>query len=466
MRPIRFFFLFILVALIAGCRSAEVEGVYGGIVTNAGMLSGTHGGREMVLFLRSDGTFTDNMRERDWKSNVKGKYVVTGSTLKLVYHEQKKVDEFRINSKGHLLRTGTVLLKMDKSDSVPAGIYSFKDAQPTGGPATGQPYLGGNRRSTYYFDGSGQFRDSGTDSRNAAGTYQLQNGELTLHFTSGGSEKHSFFARREAGTNKLAAVINGRFYFTGDLPGNGQRDSSSTDEETKGTPSRDGENFPVPADESSNSQRILPLIQDVVDSLRARHGGSAIDNIKTIYTKASSEGFEILSYIDFGRSRVRFELYQDDNMVAVEQLEGNKGWRWMQGKITSLEPVRIDEIIFSQHMGITGFRKDLSPDLLDGILEQATHGFNLSFQVDGRQFIYVLDSNLNLLGDAYRIGDIEQASQYSNFKLVDGVFVPFTIEIFRDGQKSTLKVDKYVVNQPLKTKWLKPPVEKADDKKQ
>jgi hypothetical protein len=68
----------------------------------------------------------------------------------------------------------------------------------------------------------------------------------------------------------------------------------------------------------------------------------------------------------------------------------------------------------------------------------------------------VIDSNLNLLGNAYKIGEIEQAGQFRNFKNVNGVRLPFTEETYRAGQSNLIRYTRYQVNAPMKTNWRKP----------
>jgi hypothetical protein len=434
-----------LITLVVGmamffssCGRSDVAGVYGGFTTTVNLVDSSIDRSEMVLLLRKDGTFTDDLTAPDWETTVKGKYTVNASTLKLVYLPGNNILNYTINENGSISKDGSTLLRMNEANSIPAGNYQFRPG------------------NVYYLDGEGRFSSAQkgasfltginiTDNKFktpvASGNYTARKGQVDFSFENGRKETHYFYTRREPGTGRLAAVIDGRFYITPSA-GTIAFEEDEDDNESESAP--------------TETETRLPSAAEIIDTLRSKYGGQAIDQVRTIQAEAMADSFQIRSYIDLPRQRMRFEILRKDSLLVVEQLQGKEGWRWAGGKLTSLEADRIAEIRLSPYTGIPGLGKSFNEPLLSGNIERATHGYNLGFDAGGYHFIYVIDTSFSLLGYAYKIGGIEQAGQFRNFKTVSGITLPFVEETYRDGQTNTIKYTRYLVNAPLKTNWRKP----------
>ncbi|MGV3545508.1 MAG: hypothetical protein ACO1N4_00495 [Pedobacter sp.] len=88
-----------------------------------------------------------------------------------------------------------------------------------------------------------------------------------------------------------------------------------------------------------------------------------------------------------------------------------------------------------------------------GKVEATKNGYAVSFEVDGNQFVYLLDSNYQLLGSAFEIGKTKQSSTYSNFKTVGGIKMPFTTVTSDGKNKLTMRYESIKMNEALQTDW-------------
>ncbi|RYG04291.1 MAG: hypothetical protein EOO02_06460 [Chitinophagaceae bacterium] len=413
------------------------------MTSSQNVISGNADRTDVVIYLRKDGTFTDRLRDTDWKNTVRGKYTVSGSTIKLVYNEKNRIEEYTLNAKGNLTQDSIEFVKFASGNLVPEGTYRFRISGSSRG--SGQHYVGSSSGNTYYFDGKNKFTlvdKSGTANKarstgGGSGKYTLEDGMLTLSFLNGQTRTHSFFAKKDPSTNKIVAAIDGRLFFSDSLV-------ASTADTTNA------------AFTDSMQNTIIPTASRIYESLRTTYGGGTIDSIQTIYSEATSIGLQIRSFTDLLQNRSRHEIYQDKKLIAVEQLNGESGWQWMKGKVSVLEPERVEELIYTRYIGIPGLQNSRKEHFLSGSVEAASHGFNITFKVNDQQIIYIVDKKLQLLGDAYRIGQTEQANEYRNFKKTSGITFPFIEENYREDQKNVVTYSKIVINEPLKTDWEKP----------
>jgi len=433
-----------LISFSISCKSSDdFAGVYAGVRLSINPLGGGMNRTDEVFLFRKDKTFTDQLNKEDWKTAVRGTYEVKGNELHLSYTNGDK-DHFTITKGGNLDAGTFVLFKMELANSVPKGSYRFKFVNGSGGMATGTTYVGTSTNETLNFDGVGNFNTNrqsttmiagehmggGTNTASdGKGTYQLKDGSLTLNYDNGKTTTHSFFASAGDEKNKAMAVIDGSFYFTEEF------------DDKKGTSG------------NKEKQSKLPSAAEIFKALRKIHGGTSVDELKTYMVDAEFSGIQLVSYNDVVGKRFRNEFFQKGKLIAVEQIGPDGGWLWEKGKKSRSDRKRLEEARYDNYIGIMGLRQQNSATFAKGTVAATKQGYSVSFQVDGKQFVYLLDRNYQLLGDTYQIGDKKETRIYSNFKTVDGIRMPFTTVTSNGKLKLKMNYSSVKINDPLQTNW-------------
>ncbi|RYG17631.1 MAG: hypothetical protein EOO07_10665 [Chitinophagaceae bacterium] len=431
--------LFLLTITVStSCQSSDnFAGVYAGVRLSINPLGGGMNRTDEVFLFRKDKTFTDQLNKKDWKTAVRGKYEIKGSEILLLYSNGDK-DQYTITKGGNLDAGTFVLFKMDLDNSVPKGSYKFKFINGSGGMATGTAYVGTSTRKELNFDGNGNFtteRQSTTviagdnigggsnAESDGKGKYTLKDGALTLNYDNGTKTTHSFFASAGDEKNKAMAVIDGSFYFT--------------DNNTDG--------------KEANSK--LPSAAEILNKVRARYGGEALDELKTYTIEAEFNGIKLISYNDLTENRFRNEMFNEDKLIAVEQNTANGGWLWNNGKKIMSNNDRLQEIKYNDHIGITGLSQKNNAAFAKGKVQSTKDGYAVAFEVDGHKFVYLLDRDYSILGDSYQIGKLKQMNSYSNNKQVGRITMPFSTVASSGDNKVELNYKKVEINKPLNTNW-------------
>lgn len=436
--------LLLATTLSTSCKSSDdFTGVYAGVRLSINPLGGGMNRTDEVFLFRKDKTFTDQLNKKDWKTAVRGKYEIKGSELYLTYTNGDK-DNFTITKGGNLDAGTFVLFKMELDNSVPKGSYRFKFINGSGGIATGTTYVGTSTNQTLNFDGAGNFdtdRQSttviagdniggGTNTNSdGKGKYTLKDGTLTLNYDNGSTTTHSFFASAGDEKNKAMAVIDGSFYFTEDESKNNERNKQK----------------------ESNAK--LPSAAEIFKEARKVHGGDAIDRLQNYTVEADLSGAKVIAYNDLTGKRFRNEIYNKNKLIVVEQVGPNSGWLWNNGKKTLSDQARLYEVKYVGYTGVLGLHKNHQVAFSKGKVAATKDGYSLSFDVDGNQFVYLLDRNYQLLGSGFQIGKRKLNATYSNFKTVSGIKMPFTT-VTRDAKiKLTMNYKSIKMNEPLNTDW-------------
>lgn len=442
MKQFRYFtlqlFLLLSITISTSCQSSDnFAGVYAGVKLSLNPLGGGMNRSDEVFLFRKDKTFTDQLNKKDWKTAVRGKYEIKGSEIQLTYANGDK-DQFNITKGGNLDAGTYVLFKMDLDNSVPKGSYKFKFINGSGGMATGTTYVGTSTQKELNFDGSGNFttdRQSttviagdniggGTNAKSdGKGKYTVKDGTLTLIYDNGNSTTHSFFASAGDGKNKAMAVIDGSFYFT---------DSNTDKKET--------------------NAKLLSA-SEVLQKVREVYGGTALDELKTYTIEAEFNGIKLVSYNDLVGNRFRNEMFDKGKLIAVEQITADGGWLWNNGKKTISNNERLQEVKYNDHIGITGLQQKNNGAFSKATVQTNKDGYAVAFQVDGHNFVYLLDRNYNILGDSYQIGKKKQINTYSNNQTINGIKMPFTTVTSNGDSKVEINYKSIEINKPLNTNW-------------
>ncbi|UOE51550.1 hypothetical protein MTO98_10715 [Mucilaginibacter sp. SMC90] len=448
------FLIMILTGVDAGAQAKNVSGVYAGIELTLPVTMGAGMGRnDVVYMLRPDGTFNDLLKKPDWKTRVAGHYQVQGNTLKMQYLKGSK-QEYKFEADGDIDAGSFNILKLNTADRVPAGYYEFTHASSAGGMNTGQVFVGTAGEKGLYFDGKGNFSQNsssatmvsgegigggGSHKDSGEGTYTIKDGTLTLTYSTGKSETHSFFCR--PGEKPIMAAIDGNIYFMKD------KAPKSASSVAKTAPGARG-NTAVATTESSatgasNNNDGASLLRKAAEV----HGGAKLDAIKTMQVSATMMGIDITLKIDLTARRVRSELRKGGKLLQVEQMEGDNGWQWRNGSKQPLSAARLAQLKQGFRSGPLLFRKENLDKLQNVKAQQGKNNMVIvSYNFDGVTSFAALNGNSQLVGEGTKTGSVIQASAFTGFKTVDGIVLP-AAELQSEGtQKSSITYNDYKIN--------------------
>jgi hypothetical protein len=417
-------FVFILLNQQVQAQSS-FSGVYAGIETMLGGTIGSMSRIDHVILFRPDGTFNSDIHKADWKTTTTGHYTVTGKKVVLNFTKGGK-DVYDLD--GETLSGGTYfLVKLQENNSIPAGRYHFISAVSSGVASPGTAYAGATSSADLWFDGKGNFSRNAssssqfggsavaggsTHSSSGDGNYAIKDGLLTLTYTDGRIETHSFFSSGPSEKTTMAAV-DGKIFFTDD---------------------------PAEKKSVSDDRSILYKANEI-------QGGARLDHLSSVKATATVNGLRLVSTVDLTGGKFRLEVWKGDVLAVAEVFDGSSGWQEQNGNKTPLSGERIKEIRTAFNSGVLGLRRQVI-DRMQAVKVQSTanNTMTVTCTIDGVIRVFVLDAKNQLIGDGSKTAASTNISEYSDLRPVNGVLLPFA-EISQNGAtRLNIRYTQYELN--------------------
>lgn len=437
-------------------QTRTLNGVYAGIrVTPAVVMGGGMNREDIVIYFRPDGTYTYDLHKPDWQTLTDGRYTINGKAITLTQANNKRTTNYKLDDDGDIDAGGCTLLKQHIDGSVPKGYYEFNKISSSGGGSSGMVYVGSSQNKGLYFDGAGNFSSKsasatvvsgegigGGSSRDntGKGTYTINKGVLTLKYDNGKTVVHSFFCRPG---DPVIAVVDGNLYFMEDEKKKATAAAKKrADKTTTTTAPATGE----PAD----GKTLLLKANAVL-------GGTRLDQLKTMGFTATLQGLQAQSFVDVAAKRVRLEVRQAGKLVQVEQLENGTGWQWKQGKTGALPAVRVSEMGAAFYGGLLGLRKQEIEAATLKEVKNSSAGYTIHTQREGKQYLYLLNPQSQVLAVGDNAGQTVSTSVYSDWRTVQGVLLPFKEVSSAGNRKVTILYQQYELDVAYPASvWSKP----------
>lgn len=439
-------FLFLIVVILVFPSSLNAQqsltGAYGGsefYTSASGMIR-----NDKVIYFRSDGTYARKLNQKDWQTRVDGRYTLNGNKITLTAAKDGKQSHATLKPNGELTLGGATLLQFDRVNSLPAQTFEYKMAI----SGTGGAYGGGQSQNLLSFDGNGNFSHSefhGTlvigsgvgggkvNSSAGDGTYTIKNSELTLHYKNGETTRMSFFL---SPGKSVVALINGRLYYP---PKNERKTSRSS----TSTPKKSTE---------------IPKGKELLEKARLAHGGTSLDEWNTFQMTGMMGEVQLVMTGDLVKQWMRYEFYQNNRLIAVEQLEKNRGWMVNNGHKSAMASTRIKEIQMGMVTGIFGLQSaNLKKIKVLKTEKNPKGGTNVYIEIAGQPYAWILDDQYRLIGEGTEWTGTQQLETSTDFKAVDHILWPFTQHETSGNQNFTLKWDKIEINPVLSENTWKEP---------
>jgi hypothetical protein len=437
----------------------KLDGVYAGCeFSPSPIFGGGMNRRDIAVLFRPEGTFNDVLNRTDWQTNVSGHYTVSKGQVTLKYTKSSSV--YTITKYGSLSNYAHELFKL-QGNIIPAGYYSFISAMGGGGAAYGTTYVGALSTQGLNFDGKGHFSNSrysgsvvagenvgggSSSSKDGSGTYKINKGILTLTYSDGHAELHSFFCDM-AGKTRMA-VVDGRVFFVDnkDQPPTNNTKASSAAKKTSEN-SADANNTAAP------DGKTLLL------KANAAHGGDKLNALKTARLTGSVSGLKVMELIDIPNSKVRVEVWKNGKPVSVQQTEGNTGWQWSVGSKSDLPANSVAEVKTALYTGVIGLRKSLlnQMQIINTQKIPNNNMYTVQCKLNGNEYVFAINDQNQLMAYGYKIGEKTLFSMLSDLRPVQGITIPYHEVTTSGQQKLNIQYDNMDVNPVLdQQSWAVP----------
>jgi hypothetical protein len=422
-----------------------------------------------AFYFRPDGTYCNELGKSDWKTRISGTYTLVGRKITMTSNTGKK-ESMTLDNDGSLSAQTYNLFKFDMVNTIPANNYINQDGSSAGG--NGTPYAGTYSESNIAFDGRGVFSHSafrttmyngnnagggGTRKDGGHGNYSLRDGTLTLQYDNGKTVSKSFFFRN--GNETVMALINGTIYYKSkerlNVPAGNSQQTPNTN--------RTNTSSPPPARETPTASigKSTPVDgKSVLQKANLVHGGKSLDQLKTFRVDAVVSGINVVMIADVVQQKIRYEYYNGGKLGGIEQVEGNTGWQWINGKISSLsaEQLKTMQGVFSR--GLFALRSQVIKNTVIQKAQVDVESKLTSVLVttnNNEQIGFVFDAENRLVGETNVTDGKKQNIFSKDFKTVDGLLIGFTTNQTMGSQSLLIKYSSVSVNPVLNEKsWSKP----------
>jgi hypothetical protein len=460
-----YFIISLLVFSFNSFSQNKITGVYAGTESSVGINGMQSFGR--AYYFRPDGTYCSDLGKPDWKTRVNGTFTISGKKLFLTSNSGGKPNGISIIKDDYLSDEGTSLFKFAVMNSLPAQSFSHTMASSTGGAGTGTPYAGSYGQNGLSFDGKGHFSHSGFGSSMIAGdnvgggstkefggdgTYIIQESTLTLKYNDGKVVTKSFFY---SGDDPAMALINGSIYYAYEQ----KKENGTTIKKQTAQSQKQSTKTEKPETRTAPAAGTNVNGMNILQKANLAHGGKALDNLKTIRLQAVVGAVNVIQLIDVPQQKIRIELYKDDKLSAVEQLEGNAGWQQANGKLSALPAARIKEMLNAFNTGILGLRGEKLKNISVQSAEVNEDGKmkTVTVKINGQNYAWIFDTDNRMVGEANSGGGIEHMSISKDFRTTSGIVLPYTGIEKHGGQSYTVNYSSITINPAFTEKdWSKP----------
>jgi hypothetical protein len=198
---------------------------------------------------------------------------------------------------------------------------------------------------------------------------------------------------------------------------------------------------------------VAPQAAGLLEKAKATHGGAALDGLKTYQETADLTYYDDkgkvaaqltgIVKIDFVTERVRVDILQAKNTVAIQQYDpkGSSAWNPQSGTI-KLPKAEAEAVRSSLYQGVIAlkFGKDREAATADGpgnMLE--LKGDLVSLTTKGIKTSYLLDANGVVLSERYSSPQLGVLiTTYSDVRDVNGIKLPFASKVYAEQAKNAL----------------------------
>ena len=210
---------------------------------------------------------------------------------------------------------------------------------------------------------------------------------------------------------------------------------------------------------------IAPKAADLLEKAKAAHGGAALEKLMTyrdvgtytVYQNGALAGeLQATQVIDFAGERVRIELKVGDSVAQILQTTPQDAWSWTSAsgtvKLPATQAKPIRDGLYQALFGLRLGGKNRDSATADGLVDfgDGIKGESVSVVTKGASAKYVFDETGTWIGGKDISEGQELLSAQSDFRVQDGIKIPFISKTTIAGQPYIdVQLSKVEINPTL-----------------
>ena len=210
---------------------------------------------------------------------------------------------------------------------------------------------------------------------------------------------------------------------------------------------------------------IAPKAADLLEKAKAAHGGAALEKLMTyrdvgtytVYQNGALAGeLQATQVIDFAGERVRIELKVGDSVAQILQTTPQDAWSWTSAsgtvKLPAIQAKPIRDGLYQALFGLRLGGKNRDSATADGLVDfgDGIKGESVSVVTKGASAKYVFDETGTWIGGKDISEGQELLSAQSDFRVQDGIKIPFASKTTIAGQPYIdVQLSKVEINPTL-----------------
>jgi hypothetical protein len=194
---------------------------------------------------------------------------------------------------------------------------------------------------------------------------------------------------------------------------------------------------------------IAPKAADLLNKAKIAHGGEALQSMTsyrdigtyTVYQNGVVAGkLEATQVVDFDGERIRIELKAGDTVAQIIQATKEDAWNWTQASgVVNMPEADAKSVFDGLNQGLFGLRagsENRDSAKLEGIvsLGNGLSGEALTVVTNGAEANYVFDKSGIWIGGKTTSEGQEIVTVLGNYKVQDGIKVPFSSKTTTAGK--------------------------------
>jgi hypothetical protein len=194
---------------------------------------------------------------------------------------------------------------------------------------------------------------------------------------------------------------------------------------------------------------IAPKAADLLEKAKVAHGGDALESMTTyrdvgtytVYQNGVLAGeLEATQVVDFEGERIRIELKAGDTVAQIIQATRDEAWTWTKASgVVNMPEADAKTIFDGLNQGLFGLRsgaQNRDSVKLEGVvnLGNGLSGEALTVVTNGAEANYVFDQSGTWIGGKITNEGQEVVTLLGDYKVQDGVKVPFSSKTTTAGK--------------------------------
>jgi hypothetical protein len=194
---------------------------------------------------------------------------------------------------------------------------------------------------------------------------------------------------------------------------------------------------------------IAPKAADLLERAKTAHGGAALENLSTyqdtgtytVYQNGAVAGeFEATQTYDFKTERGRLDIKISGASAQIYGFSPTEAWTWTVAagvvKVPAAQAKLFRDGLYQSLFGLRNGGKNRETASADGVVDlgNGVKGESVTVVTKGAQSKYVFDDTGTWIGGKDTVEGQEIVNSQADYRVVDGIKVPFSSKTSIGGQ--------------------------------